>query len=195
MEVVLAGGVRQGEQHGGVGDPGQFGQCGVVADFGEQPGQRLGAGVVFAEEVGFVAMFVPAAIAVGAGVFAPGGLAAAFGPPGEQPGGRVGAGVVGQRGEQVVGADEVVEFVGVGEREGTVEAIAERGDGLPAVVDLVTAGKALGIGRTKTYALARSGDFPCRILRIGNTYRVPTPELLTLLGYPGGAPRPEPEGE
>jgi hypothetical protein len=73
--------------------------------------------------------------------------------------------------------------------------LAELGE-LPAVIDLVTAGRALGLGRTKSYELARSGDFPCRILRFGNTYRVPTPELLTLLGYPGGAPRrPEPEGE
>jgi hypothetical protein len=73
-------------------------------------------------------------------------------------------------------------------------SLAELGE-LPAVVDLETAGKALGIGRTKTYALARSGEFPCRVLRVGKTYLVPTPELLTLLGYPGGAGRPEPEGE
>jgi hypothetical protein len=73
-------------------------------------------------------------------------------------------------------------------------SLAELGE-LPAVIDLVTAGKALGLGRTKSYELARSGDFPCRILRVGNTYRVPTPELLTLLGYSGGARRPELEGE
>jgi hypothetical protein len=73
-------------------------------------------------------------------------------------------------------------------------SLAELGE-LPAVIDLVTAGRALGLGRTKSYELARSGHFPCRILRVGNTYRVPTPELLTLLGYPGGARRPEPEGE
>jgi hypothetical protein len=73
-------------------------------------------------------------------------------------------------------------------------SLAELGE-LPAVVDLVTAGKALGIGRTKSYALARSGEFPCRVLRVGKTYLVPTPELLTLLGYPGGAACPEPEGE
>jgi hypothetical protein len=53
---------------------------------------------------------------------------------------------------------------------------------LPAVVDLVTAGRALGLGRTKAYQLARSGDFPCRILRAGNSYLVPTADLLTLLG-------------
>ncbi|GAB2841788.1 helix-turn-helix domain-containing protein [Actinoallomurus bryophytorum] len=73
-------------------------------------------------------------------------------------------------------------------------SLAELGE-LPAVVDLITAGKALGIGRTKSYELAQSGEFPCRVLRVGKTYLVPTPELLTLLGYPGGAGRPEPEGE
>ncbi|GAA4607778.1 helix-turn-helix domain-containing protein [Actinoallomurus liliacearum] len=61
---------------------------------------------------------------------------------------------------------------------------------LPAVVDLVTAGRALGIGRTKSYELARSGQFPCRIIRIGKTYMVPTAELLALLGLSptGGNP-------
>ena len=49
-------------------------------------------------------------------------------------------------------------------------------------VDLMTAAKALGLGRTKAYELARRDDFPCRIIRIGDTYRVPTPGLLELLG-------------
>lgn len=53
---------------------------------------------------------------------------------------------------------------------------------LPAVVDLVTAGRALGLGRTKCYQLARDGEFPCRIIRAGRSYLVPTAELLALLG-------------
>jgi hypothetical protein len=53
---------------------------------------------------------------------------------------------------------------------------------LPAVVDLVTAGRALGLGRTKAYQLARSGNFPCRILHVGASYLVRTADLLTLLG-------------
>jgi hypothetical protein len=61
---------------------------------------------------------------------------------------------------------------------------------LPAVVDLVTAGRALGLGRTKAYHLARSGDFPCRVLRVGHGYLVPTAGLLAVLGLtaqtPGG---------
>ena len=52
----------------------------------------------------------------------------------------------------------------------------------PAVTDLITAGKALGMGRTKSYELARAGRFPCRVIRAGKTYRVPTAGLLALLG-------------
>lgn len=55
---------------------------------------------------------------------------------------------------------------------------------LPAVTDLVTAGRALGLGRTKAYQLARNGEFPCPVIRAGKTYLVPTAGLLTLLGVP-----------
>ena len=50
--------------------------------------------------------------------------------------------------------------------------------GLPAVTDLVTAGRALGIGRTRAYELARAGQFPCPVIRAGGTWRVPTAGLL-----------------
>jgi hypothetical protein len=53
---------------------------------------------------------------------------------------------------------------------------------LPTVVDLMTAARALGIGRTKAYQLAQSGEFPVRIIRVGNAYHVPTAELLNTLG-------------
>ena len=49
-------------------------------------------------------------------------------------------------------------------------------------VDLMTAAAALGMGRTKAYDLARRDQFPCRVIRIGETYRIPTPGLLELLG-------------
>jgi hypothetical protein len=55
-------------------------------------------------------------------------------------------------------------------------------ENLPAMVDLMTAARALRIGRTKAYDLARLGEFPCRIIRIGDLYRVPTTDLLRLLG-------------
>ncbi|WP_236574612.1 hypothetical protein [Nocardiopsis sp. FR26] len=40
------------------------------------------------------------------------------------------------------------------------------------------------MGRTTAYKLAGSGEFPCRLLRYGGTYRVVTAELLELLGVP-----------
>jgi predicted DNA-binding transcriptional regulator AlpA len=62
---------------------------------------------------------------------------------------------------------------------------------LPAVVDLPTACRALGIGRTLGYTLARRGEFPCRVMRLGRLYRVATVSLLDSVGgsvahVPGG---------
>jgi hypothetical protein len=53
---------------------------------------------------------------------------------------------------------------------------------LPATVDLMTAARALGLGRTKAYELVRSDEFPCRVCKVGDTYKVPTADLLALLG-------------
>jgi hypothetical protein len=68
---------------------------------------------------------------------------------------------------------------------------------LPAITDVVSAGKALGIGRTRSYELARTGSFPCRVVRIGKTYHVPTANLLALLGVtmPARTARGRPTGE
>ena len=55
-------------------------------------------------------------------------------------------------------------------------------------VDLMTAARALGLGRTKAYDLARRRQFPCRVIRIGETYRVPTVGLLELLGLAPDGP-------
>jgi hypothetical protein len=53
---------------------------------------------------------------------------------------------------------------------------------LPVAVDLTTAGKAWCLGRTKSHELARAGEFPCPVLRIGNAYRVTRTDLLKSLG-------------
>jgi len=58
-----------------------------------------------------------------------------------------------------------------------------------ATVDLMTAARALGLGRTKAYELARHQQFPCRVIRIGETYRIPTAGLLELLGVTAEEPR------
>jgi excisionase family DNA binding protein len=52
---------------------------------------------------------------------------------------------------------------------------------LPATVDLVTAARALGIGRTSIYQLARTGELPVPVLRLGTRYRVVTSALLAIL--------------
>nr|WP_066374927.1 helix-turn-helix domain-containing protein [Herbidospora mongoliensis] len=57
------------------------------------------------------------------------------------------------------------------------------------VVDVVTAGRLLGMGRTKAYRLAQDGEFPCRVLRIGGRYVVPVRGVRALLGYADDEPR------
>lgn len=63
---------------------------------------------------------------------------------------------------------------------------------LPAVVDVTTAARALGLGRSTAYELARRGEFPCRVLHIGSSYRVPTADLLRVLGIEHDQPAPPP---
>jgi len=53
---------------------------------------------------------------------------------------------------------------------------------LPVAVDLDTANRALTIGRSTGYALAKRGQYPVTVLKLGNAYRVVTSELHQLLG-------------
>ncbi|MFC0862165.1 hypothetical protein ACFHYQ_07635 [Sphaerimonospora cavernae] len=41
-------------------------------------------------------------------------------------------------------------------------------------------------GRSKAYQLARDGEFPVRIIRIGDLYRVCTADLMKVLGVDTG---------
>jgi hypothetical protein len=52
---------------------------------------------------------------------------------------------------------------------------------LPAVIDLDTSNRALMIGRSTGYGLAKQGRYPVKVLRLGNAYRVVTADLLKLL--------------
>lgn len=52
---------------------------------------------------------------------------------------------------------------------------------LPATVGLEVAGSILGMGLTKARELARTGDFPTRLIRHGDRWWVPTRPLLDLL--------------
>jgi predicted DNA-binding transcriptional regulator AlpA len=40
---------------------------------------------------------------------------------------------------------------------------------MPVTVDIGTAARALGLGRSTGYELARRGEFPCRVLRVGSS--------------------------
>ena len=55
---------------------------------------------------------------------------------------------------------------------------------LPSAVDLETAGRALGIGRSKIYAMAKTGELQqtIRVLKLGHAYRVVTADLYRVLG-------------
>lgn len=53
---------------------------------------------------------------------------------------------------------------------------------LPVAFGLPKACKAFGIGLTLGYELAKKGEFPCRVLKAGNAYRVTKADLLRVLG-------------
>ncbi len=53
---------------------------------------------------------------------------------------------------------------------------------LPLVVDLPTAARLLGIGRSSAYELVRTGQWPTPVIRAGRLIRVPTAPLLAALG-------------
>jgi hypothetical protein len=58
---------------------------------------------------------------------------------------------------------------------------------LPPAVDLVTAGRALGISRWKAFELAKQNAMPIPVLKLGHTYRVPSAAILKLLCVSRGA--------
>ena len=53
---------------------------------------------------------------------------------------------------------------------------------LPVMVPLDTANRALCVGRTLGYQMAKTGNYPVRVHRLGNQYRVARADLLRFLG-------------
>jgi excisionase family DNA binding protein len=53
---------------------------------------------------------------------------------------------------------------------------------LPAALTVVQAASLLGIGRSSAYQAVKSGVWPTRVLRIGRTIRIPSADVLALLG-------------
>ncbi|MEU5030201.1 hypothetical protein [Streptomyces milbemycinicus] len=82
--------------------------------------------------------------------------------------------------------------------EKTTSTVIERGMrieellSLPVRVDLNTANRALCLGRTKGFQLARAGQYPVPVKKIGQAYRVNRADLLRELGCdPGDSGRAE----
>ena len=55
---------------------------------------------------------------------------------------------------------------------------------LPALLDVPTAAKVLGIGRSLAYDLVRRGEWPTTVLHIGKLIKIPTAPLLVLIRQP-----------
>src|SRR5262245_48666114 len=71
---------------------------------------------------------------------------------------------------------------------------------LPVAVDLDTANRALGMGRTKGFYLAKRGEYPIPVSKDGGTYRVNRADLLRALGIDSngdgaGSSHPAPSNE
>jgi hypothetical protein len=71
---------------------------------------------------------------------------------------------------------------------------------LPVAFDLETSNRALQLGRTKGFDLAKRGEYPIRILRVGRAYRVTRADLLRALGIDpncdgAGSSHPTPSDE
>lgn len=52
---------------------------------------------------------------------------------------------------------------------------------LPPLVDLPTAARVLGIGRTLAYELVKAERWPTTVLRVGKLIRIPTAALVRLV--------------
>jgi len=52
---------------------------------------------------------------------------------------------------------------------------------LPAVINVPTAARALGLGRAAAYQLVKEGHWPTPVFRVGKQIRIPTAPLLALL--------------
>lgn len=53
---------------------------------------------------------------------------------------------------------------------------------LPAVLDVGTAARVMGLSRTAAYELIRTDNWPTPVFRLGRLIRIPTAPVLELLG-------------
>jgi hypothetical protein len=61
---------------------------------------------------------------------------------------------------------------------------------LPPLVDVPTAARVLGIGRTLAYELVKSDRWPTTVLRMGKLIRIPTAALVRLADGDGTSDTP-----
>ncbi len=65
---------------------------------------------------------------------------------------------------------------------------------LPSVVNLETAGKAIGCSRAKAYDLHRAGDFPVTVRKVGRRFKVSKADILRYLGVDSTSDLSEDDG-
>ncbi len=65
-------------------------------------------------------------------------------------------------------------------------------DALPAVVDVSTAARVMGLSRNAAYELVRTNSWPTPVFRLGKLIRIPTAPMLELLGIESAAEPPAP---
>jgi excisionase family DNA binding protein len=53
---------------------------------------------------------------------------------------------------------------------------------LPPVLTVIQAAGLLGIGRSSAYHAVKTQTWPTRVLRVGRSIRIPTADVLALLG-------------
>ena len=60
---------------------------------------------------------------------------------------------------------------------------------LPVTVDILTTARALGIGRSMAYEMAREGTYPVPLYSVGKRYRAMRADLLAVLGVSDAVPQ------
>lgn len=63
----------------------------------------------------------------------------------------------------------------------------EEFDALPVSIGIPVACRVLDISPSSGYALAKAGKFPCRVIRVGSRYVVPTAGLREVMGITDAA--------
>jgi hypothetical protein len=69
--------------------------------------------------------------------------------------------------------------------------LAEIRESWPPTVDIPQAARAFRLSRSHAYSLAKSGEFPAKILKVGQRYSVVTESIINTLSDHAGEPTPD----